>query len=351
MKSSKRFSVKRNHRFWSRRKPRPVVVDLLPRRVGVVQLGVQLLRGLERRVHHVLREGVQLGAGGHQLLQRARVARVVLGLHVHMRVRRGVRDDGLVLGRQAVVGLLVDVQRQLRATFPPAGVVIECWRHLVQAELEVVVRAHPFGGVDGAFFQRLVDLATGDVLRHRADLLEHLAAEAADAHLQALHVGQRIDLLAEEAAHLRAGVAHREVDDVDLGVELAHQLQAVALEHPGRHLAAVQAEGDGAIERVGRVLAEEVVRRGVRAFDGAVGHAVQHAEGRHQLAAGVHGDRELAAGLGADLLGELLGGTVDGVQRLRKARSQAPADGGLGLHDGRCATSGQDTSQAGTTNK
>jgi hypothetical protein len=90
--------------------------------------------------------------------------------------------------------------------------------------------------------------------------------------------------LAEPAAHLGAGVAHREVDDVVAGVELAHQLQAVAFEHPGRHLAAVQAEGDGAVQREGLVLAEEVVRRGVAHLDGAVLHAVDDAEGRHQFA-------------------------------------------------------------------
>ena len=97
----------------------------------------------------------------------------------------------------------------------------------------------------------------------------HLAAEAADAELQALDVGDRLDLLAEPAAHLRAGVAAGEVDDVVLGVELAHQLEAVAFVHPRRHLARVQAERDRAAEREGRILAEEVVRRGVRHLDGA----------------------------------------------------------------------------------
>jgi hypothetical protein len=101
---------------------------------------------------------------------------------------------GLVLGRQRVVGLGVDVQFELRATFPPAGVGV-VGRHLVQAQLLVVVRAHPFGGVDRALLQRLVDLAAGDVLRHAADALDHLAAEAADAELGALELGQRLDSL------------------------------------------------------------------------------------------------------------------------------------------------------------
>ena len=44
--------------------------------------------------------------------------------------------------------------------------------------------------------------------------------------------------------------------------------------HPGVLLARVQAEGNGAAEGEGRVLAEEVVRRGVAALDGAVLHGV-----------------------------------------------------------------------------
>jgi hypothetical protein len=65
----------------------------------------------------------------------------------------------------------------------------------------------------------------------------HHTAESAGAELLALHVGQALDFLAPPAAHLRAGVATREADDVVLGVKLAHQLQAVAFVHPGRHLA------------------------------------------------------------------------------------------------------------------
>jgi hypothetical protein len=60
---------------------------------------------------------------------------------------------------------------QLRAAFPPAGVVVER-RHLVEAQLLVVVGADPLGGVDRALFQRLVDLAAGDVLRHAAHALD-----------------------------------------------------------------------------------------------------------------------------------------------------------------------------------
>ena len=288
---------------------------------------------LEGLGHEVVGEGTQLRAGGHQLLERRGVARVVAGLHGDVRLGGGRFDDRLVLRRQGVERLVIDHDVQLRAAFPPAGVVV-VGRDLVEAELQVVVRTHPFGGVDGALFERLVDLAAGDVLRHAAHALDHLAREAADAELQALHVGGALDFLAVPAAHLRAGVAAGEVDDVVLGVELAHQLQAVALVHPRGHLPAVQAEGDGATEREHLVLAEEVVGRGVRHFHGALLHAVDHAEGGHQLAGRVGADLELAARHRLHPGGEDLGAAVDGVQRLGEAGGEAPADGGLRVHRG-----------------
>ena len=180
---------------------------------------------------------------------------------------------------------------------------------------------------------------------------EKLGLNKIAAKLQALHVGQRLDLFAEPAAHLRTGVATGEVDDVVAMVELAHQLQAVAFVHPGRHLARVEAERNRAAERKHRVLAEEVVRRRVRHFDGAGLHAVDHAEGRHQFTRPVHADLELAAGHVAHLLGEDIGTTINNVGGFRKTRSHAPADGGLGMHDGRCGACGQNASDTGTANE
>ena len=42
-----------------------------------------------------------------------------------------------------------------------------------------------------------------------AELAQDLAGEAADAELQALEIVERLDLLAEPAAHLRAGAARQ----------------------------------------------------------------------------------------------------------------------------------------------
>ncbi len=311
-------------------------IDLLPLRIGIVQVRIDLLRRLERCIHHILRERPQLGARAHELLDRHGVARVVLGQHRDVGVRGSGFHHGLVLGRQAFPGLGVDVEVQLRAAFPPAGVVVER-RHLVEAQLLVVVRAHPLQRVDRALFQRGVQVGARNRLRDHTEGLQHPARERIGAELQALEVGDGLDLLAEPAAHLSARVAAGEADDVVLGVELAHQLQAVALVHPGVHLPGVEAEGHGAAQAERRVLAIVVVGRRVRHLDGGVLHAVHHAEGRHQFAAGMHRDLELAASGFADLLGEHFRRAIDGVERLGEAGREAPADAGLGMHSGGCA--------------
>ena len=123
-----------------------------------------------------------------------------------MRCRSSGFDQGLVLGRERVVGFLVHIQVQLQAALPPARVVI-IRRDLVEAQLLVVVRAYPFGRVNAAFFKRLVNLPAGKVLRYAAQALYDFARKATDTELQALHVRERPDLLAEPAAHLRACIA------------------------------------------------------------------------------------------------------------------------------------------------
>ena len=83
-------------------------------------------------------------------------------------------------------------------------------RDLVEAELLVVIGADPLGSIDRAFFQRGIDVAAGKLLRHHAQLLQDLPGETADAHLQPLQIVDGVDLLAEPAAHLTAGIAGEE---------------------------------------------------------------------------------------------------------------------------------------------
>ena len=60
--------------------------------------------------------------------------------------------------------------------------------------------------------------------------------------------------------------------------------------------ARVHAERNRAVHRERFVLAEEVVRRRVGAFDRGLLHAIDNAERRHQFAAGMHADLKAAAG-------------------------------------------------------
>src|SRR4029078_6248230 len=98
-----------------------------------------------------------------------------------------------------------------------------------------------------------------ELRRADADLLSDLACEAADAHLEAGEIGDRLDLLAEPAAHLRAGVAAGEADHAKLLEELVAERITAALIPPGILLACVETERDRSIDRKGRVLADVVV--------------------------------------------------------------------------------------------
>ena len=155
------------------------------------------------------------------------------------------------------------------AALPEARIVV-VRRDLVEAELLVVVGADPLGGVDRAALQRRIDVAARDLLRHEAELLQHLAGKAADAHLQALQVGDGLDLLAEPAAHLRAGVAGRHAVQLCLAknsfirsMPPPWYIQAFFWRGFSPHGIAV-GEGEG------RVLADVVVGRGLAHLDGAV---------------------------------------------------------------------------------
>ena len=179
-------------------------------------------------------------------------------------------------------------------------------RDLVEAELLVVIRPDPFGGVDRAFFKRGIDVAAGKLLRHDAELLHDLPGEAADAHLQSLQIVDGVDLLAEPAAHLAAGIAGEERGDVVALVELVQQLPAAALHVPGLVEALVGSERHRGAEGKGRVLAEVIVGRGVPHLDGAVLHGVEHLQTRHDFAAGKRLNLEFVVGGFGNQLGHHL---------------------------------------------
>src|ERR1700745_800562 len=139
---------------------------------------------------------------------------------------------------------------RVRAPFPPAGIVVVLG-DLDEAELLVVVGADPFGGVDGAFLERRKEVAGGKLLRHDAELAQNAPGKTADAELQALHVIEAFDLLAEPAAHLARRVAGRHAPAVIGLEEVVEQPHAAALDLPGFLLTRVEAERQSRAESEG----------------------------------------------------------------------------------------------------
>src|SRR5207302_10663977 len=111
--------------------------------------------------------------------------------------------------------------------FPPSRIVVmRC--DFVESELLVIVRTDPFRTVDRAFLERRVDVAAGDLLGDRAELLHHAPGKAANTEFETLEVVDSSDFLAEPAAHLTAGVAGQQRDDIVLFIELVEDLFAAA---------------------------------------------------------------------------------------------------------------------------
>ena len=168
----------------------------------------------------------------------------------------------------------------------------------------------------------------------------HLAAQARDAHLQALEVGQGVHRVAEPSAHLRAGVAGGEGDDAVVLEERIERVDAAGVIHPRVLLARGEPEWQRRAEAEGEVLADVVVGRRVAELDGALLNGIECLESRHDVAGREHADVEFAVGELVHALGEELAAAIDRFQALRKARGQAPADRGLRLRDGRSGKGG-----------
>ena len=260
---------------------------------------------------------------------------VIRGQHIGVgRLARGL-DRGLVMCRQFVPLGQVEHGGQGRTAFPIAGIMINR-SHFEEASLFIVIGANPFGRVDGAFFQRLIDFAARDLLRYNAELFQNLASKATHAHFQALHIGQRGDLFAIPAAHLRAGVASGKADQALGRVEFVQHVLTAAVVEPSVHLTGVHAERRGAAERKGRVLAPEVIGRGVGRFDGASGHGVCGFKRRNQFTSREDLQRQPALGHFADVFRHGFGSAVNRVKGLGERRGDAPRDLGVFLCNGRC---------------
>ena len=276
---------------------------------------------------------MQLGAAGEQFLQRRRIALIVFRHHPAIGGLARLLDDALIVFRQRIPFFQVDEAEQHRAAFPPAGIVV-VRRDLVEAELLVVIGPDPLRRVDRALFERRIDVAAGELLRHDAELLHDAAGKAADAHLQPLQIVDGLDLLAEPAAHLAAGIAGQKRRDVVALVELVEQLPAAAQHVPGLVDALVGAERHRRAESKSRVLAEIIVGRRMAHLDGAVLHGIEHLQAGNDFAGGKGLDLEFVVGGFGHELGHQFDAAPQRVERFRPARRQTPFDFRHRLRDG-----------------
>src|SRR3990172_2407627 len=288
----------------------------------LVDLARELLQGLHDvgRERHDLDLALELGP---ELAERDDVLRVVLTELERVHRRAGVVEDAPQVHREPVVHLLVEDELARRAGLVPAGIVV-VFRGLVQAELHVVVRPDPFRGVDDAALEGRVDLTARREDDGAARSGDDLAAETRDAHLQALVVGDRVDLLAEPAAHLHAGRGRWARHEVEGLVGLLPELDAVAVVVPDVVPLRVHAERHAGEPLAGRLLARVVVGGRVVHLDRALRAGVEDAERGDQLARGEDLDLEPSAAHLVDHLREPLGVALQHVQRGRPARRHAP---------------------------
>src|SRR5262249_59280540 len=95
----------------------------------------------------------------------------------------------------------------VRTTLPPGGVVI-VFRDLLETELLVVGGSNPLHPVDGALFERWIDIAGRKLLRHHAERTNDFSGESSDAELHALQILHPLDFLAKPPAPLAARISH-----------------------------------------------------------------------------------------------------------------------------------------------
>ena len=227
-------------------------------------------------------------------------------------------QNRLIILRQGIPLLQIGERVDRRAALPETGIVIKLG-DLLKTELLVVIGSDPLGGVDRALLERRVDLATGNLLRHHANLLQHLAGNSSDAKLQSGEIGNGLDLLAEPAAHLGAGIAGVKSDHAEFLEELVSELRAATLIPPGVLLARIQAERHRGIDGKGRILADVIITSGVAHLEGAIGSRVKRLQAGHDFTCGKDLDLKLVIGHFGDILRKLRGAAIDRIERLREA--------------------------------
>src|SRR6266853_2808208 len=276
--------------------------------------------------------------------QRDRVLHVEVRATIDLHGRGGMIEHPPEIDRERLVRLLVEAEFVHGAGLVPARVVVVA-RGLVQAQLHVVMRPHPFAGVDDAPLEGSIYLAAWSKHRRAARPGDDQAAEVRNAHLEPLVVADRVHLLPEPSGHLRGVPQAGARYEVEGPVRLCPELETVALVIPGRHALWVHAERDGRepFDRGLPVLL--VLRGGHERLDGALRSSVEAAEVRHDLAGREDLDPEPPAAHLLDHLRQSLCDPLGHVERRGPGRGHSPLnlrlrDDGGGVDDG-CRVDGR----------
>ncbi|EKD35183.1 MAG: hypothetical protein ACD_75C02013G0001 [uncultured bacterium] len=183
-------------------------------------------------------------------------------------------DDVLQVGRQFVVGVLVEKESALyRGLMDTGGENV--LGDFVEAHRIVHGRGGEFGGIDNAALKRQIDLAAWQRGDGGAKAVHdvHIPAGGTDAHaFEILHFG---GLLVGEEAHLLAAVTAGQGDEVELAVEFLHLLKTTALIQPDIVTFGVESKGNGTERNKVLVLALPVTRPVMTYFGGTFADCIK----------------------------------------------------------------------------
>ena len=132
---------------------------------------------------------------------------------------------------------------------PTWPIVIFC--DLMESNLQVIIRADPFSGIDLSILECGDNFFSGQEFSFCADFFEDLAAKSWDTDFEAFNLFERFDSFSEPTAHLRAGITSEEGLDIEIGVEAFPEFLSVAVVDPSIHFLRIEAEGDGGKELEG----------------------------------------------------------------------------------------------------
>ena len=163
---------------------------------------------------------------------------------------------------------------------------------------------------------------------------DDLPAETRHAHLEALVVVHRVDLLVEPSSHLHARVAHGIGLEVEIGVQSVPQLLSAAIVDPTGHLVGVESVRDRGKELRRRAFALPVVGGRVSHLRRTLRNGVEGFEGRNQFPTPVDFHRQAAAGHPVDDIGEVIGSGPQARKVLRPGGDHLPAILLLGVDRG-----------------